>query len=384
VPGIPGQKGEPGINGKRGKIGIFFFGPKGDQGQKGEPGEVGLPGKDGMPGGKGARGAKGDKGDANNDVILEGRIKFTDVYICHVKDRKMTCFTLSTLGETCAVPNDDTLAGKAEDRAPGPSKKDECVITSVGSPIHIVSVQQTFGTWMREPANINDERIWVTMHFSGNSIKEYENSSALLNDSYRIINITGFFYGCGHAVQNNHLYYQKGGTNVILKLGLDKASLGTLLIKDALYHGRNYLFSNSKTYFNVAVDEKGLWIIYASSTDENIIVAYIDEETFSVIRHINTTYPKSKAGNAFIACGIMYVTDTKDMTVSFAFDLLKEKQIDTRFKLRSSQSVLAMLSYSLRDKNLYTWENGSLMVYPVHLADECILKCYVREPYLTK
>lgn len=144
--------------------------------------------------------------------------------------------------------------------------------------------------------------------------------------------------------------------------------MGTLLIENALYHGRNYLFSNSKTYFNVAVDEKGLWIIYASSTDETIIVAHIDEETFSIIRHINTTYPKSKAGNAFIACGIMYVTDTKDMTVSFAFDLLKEKQIDARFELRSSQSVLAMLSYSLRDKNLYTWENGSLMVYPVHFG----------------
>ncbi|KFV09995.1 Gliomedin, partial [Pterocles gutturalis] len=271
-------------------------------------------------------------------------------------------------GEKCVVPNDDTLAGKAEDRASSSSKKAECVITSVGSPVHFVSVQQTFGTWMREPANISDERIWLTMHFSGNTIKEYENSNALLNDSYRIINITGFFYGCGHAVQNNHLYYQKGGTNVILKLGLDKASLGTLLIENALYHGRNYLFSNSKTYFNVAVDEKGLWIIYASSTDENIIVAHIDEETFSVIRHINTTYPKSKAGNAFIACGIMYVTDTKDMTVSFAFDLLKEKQIDARFELRSSQSVLAMLSYSLRDKNLYTWENGSLMVYPVHFG----------------
>ncbi|KAI6078110.1 Gliomedin [Aix galericulata] len=201
----------------------------------------------------------------------------------------------------------------------------------------------------------------LSVYRKRNSIKEYENSNALLNDSYRIINITGFFYGCGHAVQNNHLYYQKGGTNVILKFGLDKASLGTLPIENALYHGRNYLFANSKTYFNVAVDEKGLWIIYASSTDENIIVAHIDEETFSVIRHINTTYPKSKAGNAFIACGVMYVTDTKDITVSFAFDLLKEKQIDISFELRSSQSVLAMLSYSLRDKNLYTWENGSLM-----------------------
>lgn len=47
------------------------------------------------------------------------------MHICHIKYRKMSCFTLSlsTLGETCAVPNDDTLAGKAEDRTPGPSKK---------------------------------------------------------------------------------------------------------------------------------------------------------------------------------------------------------------------------------------------------------------------
>lgn len=43
----------------------------------------------------------------------------------------------------------------------------ECVITSVGSPVHFVSVQQTFGTWMREPGNVSDERIWLTMHFSG-------------------------------------------------------------------------------------------------------------------------------------------------------------------------------------------------------------------------
>lgn len=140
----------------------------------------------------------------------------------------------------------------------------------------------------------------------------------------------------------------------------------TLKIENALHHGRNYLFSNSKTYFNIAVDEKGLWIIYASRIDENINVAHIDEEKFSAVRHVNTTYPKSKAGNAFIACGVLYVTDTKDMRVTFAFDLLKEKQIDASFELRSSQSGLAMLSYSLRNQDLYTWENGYLMTYPVH------------------
>lgn len=133
-----------------------------------------------------------------------------------------------------------------------------------------------------------------------------------------------------------------------------------------MYFDRKYLFANSKTYFNIAVDEKGVWIIYASSVDgSSILVAQLDEQTFSVLQHINTTYPKSKAGNAFIARGILYVTDTKDMRVTFAFDLLGGKQIDANFDFRRSPSVLAMLSYNMRDQHLYTWEDGHLMLYPV-------------------
>lgn len=140
-----------------------------------------------------------------------------------------------------------------------------------------------------------------------------------------------------------------------------------LKIENALYFDRKYLFANSKTYFNLAVDEKGLWIIYGSSVDgSSILVAQLDERTFSVAQHINTTYPKSKAGNAFIAQGILYVTDTKDTRITFAFDLLGERQINANFHLRTSQSVLAMLSYNMRDQHLYSWEDGHLMLYPVH------------------
>lgn len=114
------------------------------------------------------------------------------------------------------------------------------------------------------------------------------------------------------------------------------------------------------------MDEKGVWIIYASSVDgSSILVAQLDERTFSVLQHINTTYPKSKAGNAFIAQGILYVTDTKDTRVTFAFDLFRGKQIDANFDLRTSQAVLAMLSYNMRDQHLYSWEDGHLMLYPV-------------------
>lgn len=145
-----------------------------------------------------------------------------------------------------------------------------------------------------------------------------------------------------------------------------KETSETLKLENALYFDRKYLFANSKTYFNLAVDEQGLWIIYASSVDgSSILVAQLEERTFSVAQHINTTYPKSKAGNAFIARGILYVTDTKDTRVTFAFDLLGGKQINANFDVRTSQSVLAMLSYNMRDQHLYSWEDGHLLLYPV-------------------
>ncbi|XP_034516874.1 gliomedin isoform X2 [Ailuropoda melanoleuca] len=335
-PGPQGPKGEKGATGKRGKMGLP--GATGTPGEKGDPGELGLTGNEGPAGPKGD---KGDKGDVSNDVV--------------------------PTGETCATPNDGTLVGKADEKVGDHhSPPAESMIASIGSPTQVLKVKETFGTWIRESANKSDERIWVTEHFSGIRVKEFKDQPSLLNGSYTLVHLPYYFHGCGHAVHNNSLYYHKGGSDTIVRFDFGQETSQTLKLENALYFDRKYLFANSKTYFNLAVDEKGLWIIYASSVDgSSILVAQLDERTFSVGQRINTTYPKAKAGNAFIARGILYVTDTKDMRITFAFDLLGGKQINANFDLRTSQSVLAMLSYNMRDQHLYSWEDGHLMLYPV-------------------
>lgn len=147
--------------------------------------------------------------------------------------------------------------------------------------------------------------------------------------------------------------------------------LHTLMIENALYNELAYLLQNSKTYFKLAADENGLWLIFASSVDKSIIVAQLDQKTFSITSYINTTYPCTKAGNAFIACGVLYVTDTKDTRVTFAFDLLKGKPVNMTFDLRSPGGVLAMLSYSPKDRHLYVWDHNYVRLYVVHfISDE--------------
>jgi len=147
--------------------------------------------------------------------------------------------------------------------------------------------------------------------------------------------------------------------------------LRTLHIEGARHHGLDYLLLNSKTYFKLAADENGLWLIFASSADESVTVARLDPSSFSVASYVNTTYPRTKAGNAFIARGVLYVTDTEDARVTFAFDLLRGKPVNVTFDLRPPGGVLAMLSYSPKDRHLYTWDQGYVRLHVVHfLSDE--------------
>ncbi|KAA8595901.1 hypothetical protein FQN60_011192 [Etheostoma spectabile] len=340
-PGLPGLDGMPGHNGTDGIPGLN--GLPGADGKRGKKGENGEPGEKGE---KGEAGPPGEKGQPSNDVIIEGLLH--------------------------AIPNDETASVKEAVKLHGkPTKKTDCLIKSLINPRNVTKMESTFGTWMKDTAQLNDERIWVAEHFSGRAVKEYKSIASFHNSSGDIVDVRKFYQGCGHTVHNGSFYYHIAGTSSIARFDFHTKKLHTLTIDNALYHNLAYLLYNSKTYFKLAADENGLWLIFASSVDESITVAQLDQKTFSVTSYINTTYPRTKAGNAFIACGVLYVTDTKDTRVTFAFDLLKGKPVNVTFDLRSPSGVLAMLSYSPKDRHLYVWDHSYVRLYVVHfISDE--------------
>ncbi|XP_040896860.1 gliomedin [Toxotes jaculatrix] len=366
--GIPGLNGLPGADGKRGK--------KGPEGEKGEPGEKGERGEPGPP---------GEKGQPSNDVIIEGPPgppgppgpigppgppgpqgpPRTRHHRAHLQ-------AAQTLGLLQAIPNDETSSAKeAVKLHEKPVKKNECLIKSLINPRNVSKMESTFGSWMKDTAQLNDERIWVAEHFSGRVVKEYRSIASFQNNSSDVVDVRKFYQGCGHTVHNGSFYYHIAGTSSIARFDFHTKRLHTLTVDNALYHNLAYLLHNSKTYFKLAADENGLWLIFASSVDESIIVAQLDQKTFSITSYVNTTYPRTKAGNAFIACGVLYVTDTKDTRVTFAFDLLKGKPVNVTFDLRSPGGVLAMLSYSPKDRHLYVWDHTYVRLYVVHfISDE--------------
>ncbi|XP_062860733.1 gliomedin [Trichomycterus rosablanca] len=366
--GIPGLPGEPGALGKKGK--------KGPPGEKGDPGEPGVRGEPGPP---------GEKGEPSNEVIVEGppgpagppgppgqsgppglpglpgppRPARNRSHRAHLH----TGPALEGLNH--AAHNDETTKHGA-----GRETKKECVITSVREPSRLAKMPTTFGAWLRDTGAHGGEKIWVAEHFSGRIIKEYKNIEAFQNGSGESIDVRKFFQGCGHLVHNGSIYYHIAGTFTIARFDLRSRTLHTLPVENALYHSLSYLLHNSKTYFKMAADESGLWLVFASSADESVMAAQLDEKTFSVAAYVNTSYPRSKAGNAFVACGVLYVTDVKDSRVTFAFDLLKRKPVNVSFDLWAPASVLAMLSYNPNERRLYAWEGGHVKSYRVHFLSD--------------
>ncbi|XP_043933508.1 gliomedin [Protopterus annectens] len=404
-PGPPGMDGLPGHNGSDGLPGL--------PGSKGEPGPIMRRGKQGMPGETGQKGEKGDPGkliiiEEGWESAMKTQKDEADILVILKgskgpagpegpagqpgpagppgppglpgppgppapprRKRLKPKMEQNTISETYPISNDesndDTLIEKSpENTMDSNGKEADCIIKSVGDPVKVAKINSTYGAWLVETSYKTDERIWVVEHFSGLKIKEFENETFFQNDSYKFITLKAFFHGCGHVVYNGSLYYHKGGTNSIIQFEFQTETFKMLKIENAVYNGRNYLFSNSKSYFKLAGDENGLWVIYASNIDETIVVAQLDEIAFSVIHSVNTTYPKSKAGNAFITCGVLYVTDTKDMRITFAYDLLHGVQINANFDLRPSNVVLAMLSYNPQCQCIYVWDDGLIMKYPVH------------------
>lgn len=100
------------------------------------------------------------------------------------------------------------------------------------------------------------------------------------------------------------------------------------------------------------------------------MVAKLDHTEFSVTSVIKTPYPIMACGNGFIAYGTLYLTNTKDTTVIYAFDLVREKSLDTNVELRPANGTLAMLSYYPGKHVLYMWDNMNVKICHINFTSD--------------
>ncbi|XP_014747775.1 PREDICTED: noelin-2 [Sturnus vulgaris] len=177
--------------------------------------------------------------------------------------------------------------------------------------------------------------------------------------------------GTGHVVFNGSLYYNKFQSNVAVRYHFRSRSV--LVQRSLPGAGYNNTFPYSWGGFSdmdFMADESGLWVVYTTNQNAgNIVVSRLDPLSLEVLRSWDTGYPKRSAGEAFIICGVLYVTNSHlaGAKIYFAYHTNTSSYEYTDIPFHNQYSHISMLDYNPRQRVLYTWNNGHQVIYNVTL-----------------
>ena len=154
-----------------------------------------------------------------------------------------------------------------------------------------------------------------------------------------------------------------------------KVITAQLPIEESLYRGSTSLYATDYNYYDLAVDENGLWLIYAYKThmsepaDPNLlIIAKLESNYLDIEKSWNITVPRENYRNGFIAQGIVYLLEnssTKSTKISFAYDLYADTPIEIELPLHSEFKNIRMLSYDFATRDILAWDGVNIISYPI-------------------
>lgn len=242
----------------------------------------------------------------------------------------------------------------------------------------VKKVGDTDGTWFKDPSE-GSAKVYVMSGIRNNTLLEYISLQSFTDRTatppVRVVQLPFPWQGTGHVVDNGFLYYHKADTpNRILKVDLSNATVvDSTLLPGA---GRLPVYSlNPNTYLDLAVDELGLWVIYADPEyGEDLILTKLDKGTLAVENTWDTRCKSRDAEGAFLICGTLYVVFNTHYggrsTVQCLYDIHDTVHSDEspvmffpkRYTSHSS------IHYHPGEKQLYAWDDGYQTLYKVETS----------------
>ncbi|XP_035685515.1 noelin-2-like [Branchiostoma floridae] len=254
---------------------------------------------------------------------------------------------------------------------PYPTAGCKGTLTSVGEPEVMLQHSELYGAWMTDPVGTTcTDNVWFMSGYKGNSVPEYSTvwdfQSGWACTPYTL---PQYWAGTGHVMYNGSVYYTKFNSRTMVKYNLaTRAAIYQDLPSTVNYNSPFYRYKMGMyTYTDFAVDEKGLWIVFATPTNQrNMVVAKLDPETLQITDMWNTSYPIEYVGNTFMICGVLY-TITNYRSPSYIHYVFDTNTGDTSFLNVSVpiQTNLYSLDYNPRDGFLYGWDSGKLVIYNI-------------------
>ncbi|XP_039628827.1 noelin-2a isoform X2 [Polypterus senegalus] len=247
-------------------------------------------------------------------------------------------------------------------------------LTGVSNPITIRASGSRFGSWMTDTMTpSSDSRVWfMDGYYRGRRVLEYRSVNDFMKGQNFVQHLLPHAWaGTGHVVYNGSLYYNKYQSNIIVKYHFRSRSV--LVQRNLNSAGYNNTFPYSWGGFSdidLMTDENGLWAVYTTNQNAgNIVISRLEPQTLEILQTWDTGYPKRSAGESFMICGTLYVTNSHlaGAKIYFAYYTNSSSYEYTDIPFHNQYSHISMLDYNPRERVLYTWNNGHQVLYNVTL-----------------
>ncbi|KAM9814162.1 olfactomedin-like protein 3A [Neosynchiropus ocellatus] len=229
------------------------------------------------------------------------------------------------------------------------------------------------GMWTKD-TNRGSGKIYIlngtdedTIHVFS-SVQDFARSQGLSVSQQ--IKLPSAWRGTGHVIYNNHAYYiSQAEEMTVTKYDLRNTSVADSSVFPVQDHLPVYPL-NPETVMDLAVDEEGLWAIYATRQNEKYIsLAKMEAAGLEIIQTWDTNCPRENAEAAFVICGTLYVVyNTKHpgrSRVQCVYDVnglvTNEEAPLVYFPKRYGSH--SGLKYNPQEQLLYAWDDGYQILY---------------------
>ncbi|XP_055359980.1 adhesion G protein-coupled receptor L2-like isoform X13 [Betta splendens] len=249
-------------------------------------------------------------------------------------------------------------------------------LKGVGAATFLFEAEQQAGSWCKDPLQAGDKVFFMPWTpYRTDTLIEYPSLEDFKNGRQTITyKLPHRVDGTGFVAYDGAIFFNKERTRNIVKFDLrTRIKSGEAIVNNANYHDTSPYRWGGKTDIDLAVDERGLWVIYATEQNNGrIVLSQLNPYTLRFEATWDTAYDKRSASNAFMVCGVLHVVRS---TYEENEGEASRSQIDYIYNTKLSQGeytdilfpnqyqYITAVDYNPRDNQLYVWNNFYILRY---------------------
>uniref|UniRef100_A0A3Q3DLS5 Si:ch1073-186i23.1 n=1 Tax=Hippocampus comes TaxID=109280 RepID=A0A3Q3DLS5_HIPCM len=249
-------------------------------------------------------------------------------------------------------------------------------LKGVGDTTFLYEAEQQAGSWCKDPLQAGDKVFFMPWTpYRTDTLIEYASLEDFQNNrqttTYKLPHRVD---GTGFVAYDGAIFFNKERTRNIVKFDLrTRIKSGEAIVNNANYHDTSPYRWGGKTDIDLAVDERGLWVIYATEQNNGrIVVSQLNPYTLRFEATWDTVYDKRSASNAFMVCGVLHVVrstyeesegDGGGSQIDYVYNTKLNQGEYTDIDFPNQYQYITAVDYNPRDNQLYVWNNFYILRY---------------------